>query len=173
MRQPQRIWFAIGNTLRGDDGVALHAIQRFRDAPFVRGVHQLTPELAADLEGKEEVVFIDADAGASEVTFEPLQASGSRPLASHHLSPSDVLWLAHRYFGFHGEAYLCRIPATEFPVGEKLSGEATKHAERASHILRLRLQFPQANPDVQNAPSSHTSVIAGLDCGRPCRQPAD
>jgi hydrogenase maturation protease len=139
MNSRRRTWFAIGNPLRGDDGVAQHAVSLLRGAPFVRQVHQLTPELAADLEGMDEAVFIDADASAAAVTFEPLECAVTRPLASHHLAPSEVLLLARSYFGFRGCAYLCRIPATDFDLGKKLSAEATKHAEEASHILKLRL----------------------------------
>jgi len=169
MNSNRRIWFAIGNPLRGDDGVAHHAVSLLQDAPFVRKVHQLTPELAADLEGMDEAVFIDADVSATTVTFEPLDCAVTRPLASHHLTPAEVLLLGQSYFGFRGDAYLCRIPAKEFDLGSKLSAEATKHAADASHILKLRLS--SAIEDLSHEVHTLRSSAGGCNgSSRNCRR---
>jgi hydrogenase maturation protease len=63
---------AIGNPLRGDDGVAHHVLELLPQYEQMRvlEVIQLMPELASEITGADAVIFLDADASVTEVTFE-------------------------------------------------------------------------------------------------------
>jgi hypothetical protein len=76
---------ALGNPLRGDDGVA-HAVIRLlepRTGITTRALLQLTPEFAAELSGFDVAVFLDADVNAQEVSIEPMASIVPRPALTH------------------------------------------------------------------------------------------
>ena len=133
---------AIGNSLRGDDGVAHRVAERMeaRDEVVACGVFQLTPEIAPEMARAETVVFIDADIDAREAAIEPVTTAGVRgaPLA-HSMTPCEIVCLAERLYGFAGQAYLCRIPVESFD-GEGLSDTAEAGANAALALLRELLQ---------------------------------
>lgn len=110
------LWIAIGNPLRGDDNLAHEAVREAPEGATVRHVLQLTPELAADIAGYGKVVFVDADVGVSTPVLQPLDSgppSGGGPL-THHSSPHYVVALARRLYGWSGEAWVYRLPASDF-----------------------------------------------------------
>lgn len=113
---------AIGNPLRGDDGVAVHALEQLRPS-FAQSlsVQQLTAELAAEIAPYDRVLFLDADVTAAEVRIEPVSAkTGAAPL-SHSSSPGEIVALAAALYGFTGQAFVCRLPAADFSPGVGLS----------------------------------------------------
>ena len=108
------IVIAIGNPLRGDDGLA-HIVADRLENVAVRHVHQLTPELAAELVDFDRVIFVDADATVSNVRIEPVdQQHHSAAPFTHFAQPTEIVALAKALYGFAGEALLCRIPAKDF-----------------------------------------------------------
>ena len=124
---------AIGNPLRRDDGAAHHVPM---PAGFERrSLIQLSPEVAEEIALFDLVVFLDASATATEPGVEPV-AEPARPTSgspfTHVCSPSEIVALARRLFGFSGRAYLCHIPAQDFSTGEKLSARATRFAQEAA-----------------------------------------
>jgi hydrogenase maturation protease len=127
---------AIGNALRGDDGVA-HHVQVPASAER-RIVHQLTPELAAEIAEYETVVFVDADVRAADARIEPV-GQAAAPTFSHVAQPAEVVALARALFGFQGSAYLCRIPARDFSPGEGLSLRTQELAEHAAPLIAALL----------------------------------
>jgi hydrogenase maturation protease len=135
---------AMGNSLRGDDGVAQRALQLIAPGGYVRlrQVCQLTPELAAEIAitGADTVFFLDADPSSTETTLEPVETRSTRgtPLA-HSMSPAEVLELTRRLYGFAGEAFLCRIPAKYFEHGERLSPQAEAGAHAAAKMIQERI----------------------------------
>ncbi len=133
---------AIGNSLRGDDGVAHRVAARLepRDEVVTCGVFQLTPEIAPEVARAETVIFLDADVDAREPAIEPVNAGDVRgtPLA-HSMTPREIVWLAERLYGFAGQAYLCRLPVESFD-GEGLSPVAEAGARGALPLLRELLQ---------------------------------
>ena len=128
---------AIGNSLRGDDGVAHRIAERLERSAGVevRSVLQLAPEDASEVAHAEVVVFIDADVDATEPSIEPVITAGLRgtPLL-HSLRPCEVVWFAERLFGFAGRAYLCRVPVEAFE-GEGLTAVAEAGAAGAVVLL--------------------------------------
>jgi hydrogenase maturation protease len=134
---------AIGNTLRGDDGVA-HRVADLLGGPpgvDVRRVHQLTPELGEELAQAKTVVFVDADVKAAMVRLEPLTAVSQPAAITHTMSPNELVMLATRLYGFEGEAYLCRVPVQDFAPGSTLTptaeAGALAAAKKVAELLNL------------------------------------
>jgi hydrogenase maturation protease len=129
---------AVGNPLRGDDGVAHRVLDLLPLAPGlkVRRAPQLAPELSEEIARARNVVFIDADIGAGPPHIEriaPRDLRGS-PL-SHAMTPAEVVCLATRLFGFEGAAFVCHVPGIDFDPGEGLSAEAEANAHRATQMI--------------------------------------
>ena len=133
---------AIGNPLRGDDAVAHRVLDLIGPLSGVEAVrvHQLTPELAAEIATASSVVFIDADTHLGEPTIEPLFARPDHePLPlSHAMHPADLIALSRALCGFRGTGYLCRVPGLDFELGSSLSPFAEHRARHAvSRLSRL------------------------------------
>jgi hydrogenase maturation protease len=145
----RRLIVSIGNPLRGDDGVAHRAVRLCLEAAPDAGVvyrqmHQLVPELAAELMGVDAVVFVDSDAAHDgPPSLQRLQEGPARPRAAtlahtafeHSYAPDRIVSLARRLYGFQGEAWVCRIPVADFELGEPLSGMAVQSAGVAAVLL--------------------------------------
>ncbi len=131
---------ACGNTLRGDDAAA-HAVLDLiapTNHHAMLSVHQLTPELAPELAGFSQVVFIDADTESNAVKIEPLNSAPPRLSLTHAATPEEIVALASALFGFTGQAFVCRIPAQHFDAGDAPAPEVLRFArEAASQIARL------------------------------------
>ncbi|MBL8212273.1 MAG: hypothetical protein JNK87_16270 [Bryobacterales bacterium] len=109
-----RLFVAIGNPLRGDDGVAWRVLDRLRLSGDRLHLHQLTPEVAAEIAPYAEVVFLDADVEAEVPVVEPVGDATAASAFTHHVSPAAVVRAARLWFGFAGNAWLCRLPARDF-----------------------------------------------------------
>ncbi len=132
----------VGNSLRGDDGVGAWIAARVGDrAPGrfdLKETMALLPELAAELVGREQVVFVDADLQAQKVSLQPVSSQRD---ALHHVTPSTVVTLA-KVLGFCGEAWVCHVPVSALEPGEGLSRQALAAAERAVDLLLHGLFHP-------------------------------
>jgi hydrogenase maturation protease len=128
---------AIGNTLRGDDGVADHVADLLgaRADLDVRRVHQLTPELAEEMARATAVVFVDADPGVAEARLERLVPVPQRSPLTHSVTPGELVMLAEQLYGFQGVAYLCHVPAENFTAGDSLSEVAEAGARAAAECV--------------------------------------
>lgn len=124
---------AIGNTLRGDDGVAARVadLLGMRSGVEVRRVHQLTPELAEEIAQAKTLVFIDADLGAAKARLERLVPAPQRSPFTHTVTPGALVVLAEQLYGFQGVAYLCHVPAENFTEGDSLTEVAEAGARAA------------------------------------------
>ena len=131
---------AWGNRSRGDDAVGPLLLDLLRKAldddqtPLVDLLeeHQLQPELALDLVGRDRVLLIDADVTVTPpFAVEPVEPGRDASLASHTLSPRAA-----------------RPPA------------AADHAAAAARpALRTR---PPAQPGGDRGPAVSAAVGAGL-----------
>lgn len=114
-----------GSDLRGDDGAGRLVAEMVGAAghPGVRvlSLHQLTPEVAAELAGCETVVFVDADPEATEVDVRELGAGRAGQRSSHHSTPDSLLRLAEDLYGRCPAAHLVAVPAVSFELGADLS----------------------------------------------------
>lgn len=126
----------IGNTLRGDDGIAARVLEllggRVTAGVELKCVHSLLPELSADVASFEQVVFVDADVSVQCVSLAQVDEA-ERP-GLHAFSPATIVGYS-RQLGFRGEAYVCRLPVWSVGAGEGLSPDAAHLAELAAETL--------------------------------------
>ncbi len=105
-----------------------------------KALHQLTPELAADIALADLVIFIDAscDNGPGEVASRRVvpESSPSSTSFSHQLTPEVLLAFAERLYGTCPEAVLLSVGAASFEYGEGLSAEV----QAAVPVLLDRVQ---------------------------------
>lgn len=133
-----------GNTLFGDDGIGPVVAERIGDrgrpGVLALGVHELTPELAADLAATGRAFFVDATLHGGEVECVPL-APCAQPAEhlDHALSPGELLALCRQAFGRVPPAWLVLVPAEDFTLGHPLSACAQSGIERALALLAARL----------------------------------
>lgn len=122
-----------GNPLRGDDGLAWHALAQLERESGVQGTemiscHQLMPELAEHISGATRVIFIDARVsegaghlpGTIDVQEVEAASAASSPFG-HHLDPSDLLGIARRLYGSRPEAFAASVVGKSFGYSEELS----------------------------------------------------
>jgi len=131
------ILIAIGNPLRGDDGVAHFIADRLptmRDL-VRRNVLQLTPEHAAEIASFNLAIFVDADVDALELRIENIRAEESRAPLTHVSTPGQIVAIARNVFAFSGKAYYCRVSASDFAFREGLSRRTALIASKAEGAL--------------------------------------
>ena len=128
---------AIGNTLRGDDGVAAHVadVLGTRSGVEVRRVPQLTPELAEEVAATAAVVFVDADPRVHETRIERVVPAPQRSPFTHTVSTGELVLLAKQLYGFQGTAYVCHVPAEDFTESDSLSEVAEAGARAAARCV--------------------------------------
>ncbi|MGB7546650.1 MAG: hydrogenase maturation protease [Terracidiphilus sp.] len=136
---------ACGNTLREDDGagpwLAEWAEERFRNEAGVRVVsrQQWTPELAEEIAGAEDVLFIDCSANSAPglVCLAPVTPSTHSPrLLGHQLSAADLLALGRElYASLPRQALLLTIGAGSTELGEKFSPAVTVALPDACRLI--------------------------------------
>jgi Ni,Fe-hydrogenase maturation factor len=143
--EPRVLLIALGNPLRGDDGVAQEVLALLapRSNVFTEAPLDILPEMAAALAGFDLVVFIDADVRAVAVRIEELGSPDTQvPVRSPLTHAGDLVSLvgmAARLFGFSGRAVVLRIPARNFHLGEGSSPEAMVWAATAARELQTLL----------------------------------
>ncbi len=121
--------FGIGNTLRGDDGIAAEVLRRLEAENIsadCQAVHQLTVEMAQLISRYDAVLFIDASVALpvghwrSEKIDHHCDGSES---FSHDLSPKALLNLSTRLYGSRAKAQVISIGAERFEFTEAVSRE--------------------------------------------------
>lgn len=118
-----------GNTLRSDDGAGQVVAEKIAHYGLsgVRSlaVHQLTPELTADIAQADTVIFIDAVATSAEnpvsLKIEQIQAQDDNPSFGHSCNPRSLLSWTQVLYGKATQAYWVLIPAVNFDFGEEFS----------------------------------------------------
>ncbi|MCP9820418.1 hydrogenase maturation protease [Synechococcus sp. Cruz-9H2] len=155
-----RLVIGIGNPLRGDDGVGWHLAGTLADRSdrtdpsdlTALMVHQLTPELAADLVDRSGVLFIDAwlaaaadPAGAARPQLRPVPSAATGPgSGSHHLEPGALVALADLLFDSRPAATILLVPAFAFPHGPAMSPSQRALLPEARRLLHTWLDHSLA-----------------------------
>ena len=124
-----------GNTLRGDDGIgpAVAAEVGRLGLPGVRVqiVHQLTPELSADLADASAAVFVDAGADAEPVRAVRLDPGSTAGPLFHAAEPQGLLTLAWEVYGRAPDAWLVTAAGADFGFHDGLSAAGRENARTA------------------------------------------
>ncbi|MBU0688447.1 MAG: hydrogenase maturation protease [Gammaproteobacteria bacterium] len=134
--------FAVGNESRGDDALGPLLLRRIQeqapDSVECLEDFQLQVEHSADLLGRRQVVFVDADVSCeSPFSFSELEAAHDHSYSSHAQSPAALL---HTFKQVYADAlpqcYVLGIRGYGFELGEDLSPEAADNLEQATAFLR-------------------------------------
>ena len=129
--------FGYGNPGRGDDGLGpafIEAVEKM-ELPNVecRSDMQLQVEHVLDMQGREMVLFVDADMRC-EAPFEfgEITPEKDSSYTSHAMTPQALL---HSYKDVLKEqppaTFLLRIHGKTFELGDDISSEAIDHLKRA------------------------------------------
>ena len=116
-----------GNTLRNDDGAGQIVAEKVANWKLNNlraiAVHQLTPELAANLAEVEQIIFVDAYPACDQRTVQtyPLQPLATMTLKSHTSDPRVLLTLTETLYNHCPQAWWVLIPGVNFELGEELS----------------------------------------------------
>ncbi len=127
-----------GNPLRGDDGIGQQVAEQVErwNLPNVQtqAVHQLTPEIAADLAGVDCAIFVDACImEIAEWAFPGLESPTSLQVLriqpddstgvslGHYANPRSLLALTQALYSYCPQAWLISVPGINFELGERLS----------------------------------------------------
>ena len=116
----------IGNEFRGDDAVGPRLVNEVRPRHGLEtmSVHQLTPELADQLNQVDRVLFVDAAVDREGVCLERIEPAQTRGIG-HAVSPEALLGWTRFAFGRQPEAWLLAVPAGSFGVGDPISPEVS------------------------------------------------
>ena len=147
------VLLAWGNPSRGDDALGPLLQERAEawaegcpGVPLVvLGDFQLQVEHALDLQSRDLVLFVDADASCpAPWVFEPVSAGGNPSCSSHALAPEEVLGTFERLAGGPAPpAFLLRVRGEAFGLGQPLSPAGSRHLESAWGFLRCLLEDPR------------------------------
>ena len=133
-----------GNTLRGDDGVGPRVAEQLEawtgEQMRSLSVHQLTPELSAEMAQAEEVWFVDARVGGAKPTVQKLTITSTLPVMDHSWRPETLLYLAKTLYDAEPTAYHLLIPAQQFDYGETLSAMALSRVEWAVRTIKAAVE---------------------------------
>jgi hydrogenase maturation protease len=144
-----------GNELRGDDGAGPRVARAVAGwvRPGVRAlaVHQLIPELAAELAAAERVVFVDAAVGAGTVCWRHVHADAGPAPLGHTCDPGWLLALAQALDARAPTAWLVTIPARCLGCGDELSAQA----ERGVAVVLRQLAALAGDGDVVHGATGH------------------
>lgn len=129
-----------GNPQRTDDSVGVCIAEDLEVMRIpgvdVRVVHQLTPELAADIAGCREVIFVDAALHGEAVAFEKITVeSASSGRTAHALTPAALVRLSRDLYGFEPEARVCSVRGENFEFGTTLSPQVVESKSAALHLI--------------------------------------
>ncbi|TAF11003.1 MAG: hydrogenase maturation protease [Nostocales cyanobacterium] len=121
-----------GNELRSDDAIGQRIanvinLWHLSDVQSL-AVHQLTPELAANLATVNLAIFVDASINSelADVQVEPIIPTTSSIIIGHSADPRSLLALTKSLYGYWPPAWLVTVPGVNFELGDCLSPIAEK-----------------------------------------------
>lgn len=137
----------VGNTARGDDGVAHRVLERLEAARCegdlapvtLLGVHQLDVSMAAALAAVDTVVFVDAERRAEPATEVKALDPGSTAPSVHAVDPAGLLGLVRSLYGTAPAAWLVSVAGPSMEHLEGLSLEAEAASAEAASVIRALL----------------------------------
>jgi hydrogenase maturation protease len=131
-----------GNDLRSDDGIGQLIANTIKswDLPNLKSlaVHQLTPELAANLANVNLAIFVDAriNLESEDVQIESIVPTESRIIIGHTADALSLLALCQSLYNHCPPAWLVTVPGINFELGDRISPIAEKGIEIA--IFKIR-----------------------------------
>ena len=138
----------VGSELRSDDAAGRRVAERLAgrhppDAVEIRVVHQLTPELADAMTGRELVIVVDASVEVREVTTaeldtDPAGGAVATGVMSHHVDVAALVDLAPLLGERPTRVRTLAVPAYDLALGTALSpGTTAAVSEAVARIMEL------------------------------------
>lgn len=133
--------FGYGNPGRGDDALGPELIVRIAQLHLAdvecQNDMQLQVEHVTDLDGCDQVLFIDADMSCAEpFDYSEIGALKDGSYTSHAMNPTALL---HAYMQVYGKdappAFLLRIRGYDFELGAPLTDKANANLEDATKLV--------------------------------------
>lgn len=135
-----------GNSLRSDDGIGVKVAEIVTDwnlpALQTRSLHQLTPELAADLAGVDLAIFVDAAQEIDSVKLYEIKPADFSGLRSHFADPRALLSLTQAIYGRCPQAWWLVVPGVDFQIDDRLSTVAQQGILEA--LVQIRRLISQS-----------------------------
>ncbi len=147
--------FAIGNESRGDDALAPLLVRSLEGWAGAAGLddrieliedYQLQVEHVTDLQGRDAVLFVDADVSCdAPFRFSPIDAAHDNSYTSHAMTPFALLHAYRQVYGMDAPpCFLLRVRGYGFELGESLSDQAADNLAEAAAKARAWLADIQA-----------------------------
>ena len=141
MTQPNILVIGYGNTIRSDDGIgpAVATEVETWNLPNLKSLslHQLTPELAAELATVKSAIFIDASIQTQSVEIIPLNPLTQTEMKwGHYLTPQSLLSLTQQLYETIPQAWLISVPGRNLELGESLSPQAKQGVDQALQWIK-------------------------------------
>lgn len=134
--------FAYGNPGRGDDALGPELLAAI-EAEAISGVEcqcdmQLQVEHITDLEGRERILFVDADMSCTEpFTLSHLDPEKDGSYTSHAMTPGALLHAFRKVYGSDAPpAYILRIRGYAFELGDSMGDKAAANLALAVDLVK-------------------------------------
>jgi len=141
-----KLVIAYGNPYRNDDGVGhyiANEIQKWADEKKIDEItiiaaYQLDLDMTEDISIAESVFFLDAhiEEYSPEIVINKIEAKKSNGFTTHVFTPSDLMALVNQLYNKNPLAMLISVPGYNFDMGEELTPETNKQADRALEKLK-------------------------------------
>jgi hydrogenase maturation protease len=147
MNHPNILVIGYGNSIRGDDGIGPAVATQVEawNLPQVKSLclHQLTPEIAAELAFVKYAIFVDAAVQSQSFKLSLIEPLNQTNLKwGHYLTPQSLLGLTQKLYETVPEAYLISVPGVNFELCDSLSPSAEEGVDQAlKKIHQLINQF--------------------------------
>ena len=141
MSTPKVLIFGYGNPGRGDDALGpllISEIEKLGLAEVeLQTDMQLQVEHVMDMQGRDIVLFVDADVSCDEpFEFGELKAEKDSSYTSHAMTPQALLHsYSHVLNATSPKTFLLRIRGERFELGDELSSSAIEHMEASKRFV--------------------------------------
>jgi len=154
---PAILIFGYGNPGRGDDALGPDVVDAIEGAGLAYGESplaetqtdmQLQVEHITDLEGRERILFVDADVSCSEpYVFTTLEPEKDGSYTSHAMTPGALLHAYKKVYGADSPpSYMLRIRGYNFELGDPMGEKAAANLAAAIELVKKLC----ANPNEEN-----------------------
>lgn len=160
--QPKTLIIAYGNRDREDDGAGWHILDKLAkklglETPQFPGEHtatpdgtinllylfQLLPEMAEDIGGFDQLIFIDAHNSPHlpDLVFQPVAPDQTHSAFTHHMSAGELLAIAQTLGVVLPEALILTVRGFSFRFSQTLSASTAALIDEAFSLLSDHLSL--------------------------------
>jgi len=144
---PPILIFGYGNPGRGDDALGPEVVDAIEiagladgDCPLVeiQTDMQLQVEHITDLEGRQRILFVDADMSCAEpYIFTTLEPEKDGSYTSHAMTPGALLHAYKKVYGTDTpRAYMLRIRGYNFELGDPMGEQAAANLSKTIELVK-------------------------------------